>query len=119
MDGRVKPGQDGRGSEASRRQPTHSYRYKSILFSATGNLWMNSQLFQWFLGSNCVDRDSRAWSFGMAPNATGLMPQGGKRSFASRRMVQLVAALGPSGASFEALRLRRRAPQNEAGGWQT
>ena len=30
MDGRVKPGQDGRGSEASRRQPTHSYRYKSI-----------------------------------------------------------------------------------------
>ena len=29
MDGRVKPGQDGRGSEASRRQPTHSYRYKS------------------------------------------------------------------------------------------
>ena len=32
MDGRVKPGQDGRGSEASRRQPTDSYRYKSRLF---------------------------------------------------------------------------------------
>jgi hypothetical protein len=31
VDGRVKPGRDGRGSEASRRQPTHSYRYKSIV----------------------------------------------------------------------------------------
>ena len=38
MDGRVNPriksgdGQDGRGSEASWRQPTHSYRYKSSAF---------------------------------------------------------------------------------------
>ena len=29
VDGRVKPGQDGRGSEAGRKQPTNKYRYKS------------------------------------------------------------------------------------------
>jgi hypothetical protein len=30
VDGRDKPGQDGRGSEASRKQPTNSQRHKSL-----------------------------------------------------------------------------------------
>jgi hypothetical protein len=44
------------------------------------------------------------------PSSTGLVPQGAKRSFASRRMVQLAASFAAPEASFEA---RFAAPQDE------
>src|SRR5580693_3078270 len=43
------------------------------------------------------------------PSSTGLAPQGAKRSFASRRMVQLAASFATPEASFEAASRRLEA----------
>ena len=77
---------------------------------------MNSQLFQSLMGSNCIDRNSQSLGFGMAPNATGLMPSGAEeatrledREVESPRRGLLEHPSRPFAS-------RRRAPQNEAGG---
>jgi hypothetical protein len=36
-----------------------SFGKANALFSATANLWMNMQRFQWFHGSRCSDEQAR------------------------------------------------------------
>jgi hypothetical protein len=60
-----------------------------------------------FNGLSALSRNS-VTAKAAPPSSTGLVPQGAKRSFASRRMVQLAASFAAPEASFEAASRRLR-----------